>query len=90
MHRPAQVELCDSIRIGASGGIGRHVRLRGVCASVGVQVPPRAPTSIGSQTKLNKCRRIEIQKITSHCLVIRHFVSPQFELNQIQLGTVFA
>ncbi len=27
----------------AGGGIGRHVRLRGVCASVRVQVPPRAP-----------------------------------------------
>jgi len=31
----------------ADGGIGRHVRLRGVCASVRVQVPLRAPT-IGS------------------------------------------
>ena len=30
-------------RVRADGGIGRHVRLRGVCASVGVQVPLRAP-----------------------------------------------
>ncbi len=29
--------------IRADGGIGRHVRLRGVCASVRVQVPLRAP-----------------------------------------------
>ncbi len=30
----------------ADGGIGRHVRLRGVCASVRVQVPLRAPFNI--------------------------------------------
>ena len=61
----------------ADGGIGRHVRLRGVCASVRVQVPLRAPN-------FDKNHKIEIndshQKKSSHQITKKELVLPHMAL----------